>query len=277
MLAEVAFRGMVGDFSSRIEDLQSLSPSVLLDRLQDVFLGACRAGKLQAEEVLNMTCVVFATMDASGDSKIECREFMEACTNDGEISMQKMAQFFHRDESVRSWRKFLDDTHLVTSKAVRAANSRWSETVEADSRGAMESITENSVEYSSADVTLKSFAKEQTRQLKPPKDTADHRLECSLANLERRLQEQEKHCELALGLLRDALDQQLLTPRRHTRGECPKLSPLRQLFSPASASTSIGGVSSSDQGTLAQQYTLSTEARAVLSKQRTVAQQRSPE
>jgi len=277
MLAEVAFRGMVSDFSSNIEDLPHLSAEMLLSRLQDVFLAACRAGKLQAEEVVHMTSVVFGTMDCNTDGKVVCREFMEACTNDGEISMQKLVQFFHRSESGHSLRKFLDDTHLVTSKT--AEKDRYHLTIrpDADASSAIKSITENPVEDSSADVTDvnatslakvekvceddKAIGKEQTQQLKPPGDAADHRLECTVADLERRLQEQEQHCEQALGLLRDAFDRQVLTSWRRTRTECPMLSPRSQAFSAASASTAIGSMSSGDPRTLAQKYTLSRDTR----------------
>jgi len=117
MLAEVAFRGLVSDFSSHIDDLESLTPQLLLLRLQDVLSDVIRAGGLLGEEVVRMACSVFMTMDRNKNDSIECREFIESCTNDGEITMQRMARYFHNDDhKMHSLRKLLDDTHVVAQK-----------------------------------------------------------------------------------------------------------------------------------------------------------------
>ena len=119
MLAEVAFRGMVSDFSSCIEDLPSLRPSMLLGRLQDVFLDEFNVGELQVDELQKMTCVAFMSMDKDQSGKVGCREFIEACTNDGEITMQRMAKVFHISKAARSLHRFLDDTQMVASQTMR--------------------------------------------------------------------------------------------------------------------------------------------------------------
>merc|ERR1719215_1550977 len=83
MLAEVAFRGLVNDFSSSIEDLECLTPDLLLTRLMDVFMDVCQSGKLMPEEVVRMACVVFVTTTPAKSGLIGCREFIAACTDDG--------------------------------------------------------------------------------------------------------------------------------------------------------------------------------------------------
>merc|ERR1719215_1438025 len=83
MLGEVAFRGLLSNFSSPIEDLDCLTPQLLLSRLKDVFSDLCRTGKLQPEEIVRMAAVVFTTMDTDNSGAIGPHEFISACTDDG--------------------------------------------------------------------------------------------------------------------------------------------------------------------------------------------------
>jgi len=96
--------------------------------------------------------------------------------------------------------------------------------------------------------------KEQERLLEAPSDFAYLRLERTVAILEQQLREHEKHCEQALGHLKDTLELESLWSHRARSG--PLQSPHRQLF--AVASTAVGSVSSGYQGASAQQATLST-------------------
>merc|ERR1712129_35510 len=92
MLAEVAFRGLMGGkWDGRTWDLGSLTPRMLLTRLEDIFTGSEEMGE---EELKKMAGVIFTSMDQDNSGKIDCSEFIDSCTNDGEISLQQMANFF---------------------------------------------------------------------------------------------------------------------------------------------------------------------------------------
>jgi len=280
MLAEVAFRGLVGDYSNGIEQLQSLTLPLLLSRLQDLFLGQSRTGELKDEEIVRMACAVFVTMDTDSDGQIGCREFIESCTNDGELTMQRMAQFFHRDTGIRSLRRFLDDTHVVAHRVARKSEfyrSPTSTTVDSQElprriNSYMEQVSRantpnQSVVEGATDVPLDSAKISQvckdseatSNGEKRPCEAADGRLERALANLERRLQMQEDHCERALGVMREALDQEQLTswPRNHR--DCPMLIARAELHAAAPKTIDV------DKGSLAQQAAaaLSQEDHAV--------------
>merc|ERR1712129_15601 len=63
MLAEVAFRGLVGKWDGRTKDLGGLSPPMLLQRLEDIFEDVRSTGLLGQEELMKMASVVFTSMD----------------------------------------------------------------------------------------------------------------------------------------------------------------------------------------------------------------------
>merc|ERR550532_302680 len=92
---------------------------MILGRLQDVFLDVWRDGCLEGDELEKMTCVAFMSMDKDQSGKVGCREFIEACTNDGEITMQRMAKVFHKSRATHFLHRLLDDTQAVASRTVK--------------------------------------------------------------------------------------------------------------------------------------------------------------
>jgi len=236
MLAEVAFRGLVNDFSSSIEDLENLTPDLLLTRLMDVFMDVCQSGKLMPEEVVRMACVVFVTMDTDKSGLIGCREFIAACTDDGEITMQRMARYFHKDETaLKSLRMVLDDTHLVVdrtaspssffrsmSSALRDIDTPQPQKLkvdvdaminyverESDLDAIVKRATEKSTGHSVGSKQELDHAHDDLQRVVNRSDNVQHavdRLQHVVANLEDRLRAQEVHCEQALGQLRDVVD-----------------------------------------------------------------------
>merc|ERR1719433_459564 len=67
-----------------------------------------------------MATVVFTAMDTDGNRQIGCSEFIQACTNDGEISLHKMADFFSAKQPKQFLRRIFDDT----DQRAHVANSR---------------------------------------------------------------------------------------------------------------------------------------------------------
>merc|ERR1719195_342771 len=120
MLAEVAYRGLVRKWDGRTADLGCLSPHTLLQRLEEIFEADCRAGVLGQQELKKMATVVFTAMDTDGNRQIGCSEFIQACTNDGEISLHKMADFFSAKQPKQFLRRIFDDT----DQRAHVANSR---------------------------------------------------------------------------------------------------------------------------------------------------------
>merc|ERR1712176_1032088 len=89
---------------------------MLLKRLQDIFEEDCRTGVLGQQELRKMASVVLTSMDKDSNSKIGCSEFIQACTNDGEISLHRMADFFSAKQPKQFMRRLFDDTDLRASK-----------------------------------------------------------------------------------------------------------------------------------------------------------------
>merc|ERR1719215_2422717 len=96
LLAEVAFRGLVNNFTDRMTQLASLTPPLLYSRLADVF-----QGYLQSEQVLKLAAVVFHSMDKDNSDEISCKEFIHSSTDDGEISLSMMTRFFEEKTASR--------------------------------------------------------------------------------------------------------------------------------------------------------------------------------
>jgi hypothetical protein len=113
MIAEVAFRGMVGKWDGRTRDLCSLSPRMLHERLQDIFGEATHLGQT---ELMKMASVIFTSMDKDRSGQINCAEFIQSCTNDGEISLDRMAHFFDADQPKQFLRRLFDNTHREANK-----------------------------------------------------------------------------------------------------------------------------------------------------------------
>jgi len=114
MLAEVAFRGLLGDFQSALTELGGLRSTMLRRRLADIFMKHGNSGLLTPDEIDTMAAMVFHQMDKDDSGEICCNEFIEACTDDGEISLQMMAHFFDDKKNVSRMRHLLDST--VTEK-----------------------------------------------------------------------------------------------------------------------------------------------------------------
>jgi len=115
-LAEVAFRGLLNNFTDRMKDLGTVTPQVLLKRLERIF-----GESLREDELTGMAAVVFSSMDKDHNGEIGCREFIEASTHDGEIPISLMTRFFQVRHGARlgrlqemlqeMLREMLDDTH----------------------------------------------------------------------------------------------------------------------------------------------------------------------
>jgi len=84
LLAEVAFCGLVNNFTDRMTELVSVTPKLLLQRLEDIF-----RGHLQREEITKLAAVVFKSMDKNNSDEICCREFIQSSTDDGEINKHR--------------------------------------------------------------------------------------------------------------------------------------------------------------------------------------------
>jgi len=206
--------------------------------------------------------VVFRTMDTDMSGRIGCREFIEACTNDGEITMHRMARYFHKDDSAaQSLRKFFDDTEKV---AVRVAGSSaffgsvsgtledcdvdaragtpsrpaasgrpvtpgagviFSEASEKVARAIQDDVHQMVSQIAHQDQEASNLGRTQQPKPSPPSEVALHRLESIVANLESRLRAQEDSCEKALGLLRTVSDARVAS--WHT--PCPVLTPRTDL------------------------------------------------
>jgi len=221
MLGEVAFRGLLSNFSSPIEDLDCLTPQLLLSRLKDVFSDLCRTGKLQPEEIVRMAAVVFTTMDTDNSGAIGPHEFISACTDDGEITMQRMAKYFHKgaDSRFHSLRKYLDDTHLAAHRvSKKCAHFAAMSGVLPDGD---EDEAHQLPKASNLDLTMKSEQVDVDSVIVTRNMMTHGSVESIVANLEKRLQAQEEQCERALGLLRDVCEQQVLTSGM----ECPLRTP----------------------------------------------------
>jgi len=207
--------------------------------------------------------VVFRTMDTDMSGRIGCREFIEACTNDGEITMHRMAQYFHKDDlAVHSLRKFFDDTEKVATRTASAFFQNASGTLEDGDKDArdgtptrpatsgrpmtpdlqqladlmqqapekMARVIQDDVDQmvtriAHRDQEASNLERKQQPKPSPSSEVALHRLESIVANLERRLRAQEDNCEQTLGLLRSAFDARMAS----WNNPCPVMTPQTDL------------------------------------------------
>jgi len=102
MLAEVAFRGLIGGvWHGSATTLKHLTRTTLLRRLKDVFNEHILDGTLQEDELERMSAVIFSGMDTNKDGMVSCNEFIHTLTDDGEIDMRKMALMFDDNGELR--------------------------------------------------------------------------------------------------------------------------------------------------------------------------------
>merc|ERR1712038_1716156 len=83
---------------------------MLRRHLEDIFAEEGSCGLLEPEEVKTMAAVVFQQMDKNESGEIGCSEFIQACTDDGEISLKMMARFFDTDQKISRTARLLDST-----------------------------------------------------------------------------------------------------------------------------------------------------------------------
>jgi len=98
MLAEVAFRGLIGGiWQGSAVTLGGLTPSMLLSHMKEVFHDHMMDGTLPEEELRRMSAVIFDGMDKKKAGEISCTEFIHALTDDGNIDVCQMAKMFGTD------------------------------------------------------------------------------------------------------------------------------------------------------------------------------------
>eukprot|EP00419_Tripos_fusus_P000275 CAMPEP_0172692724 /NCGR_PEP_ID=MMETSP1074-20121228/25466_1 /TAXON_ID=2916 /ORGANISM="Ceratium fusus, Strain PA161109" /LENGTH=633 /DNA_ID=CAMNT_0013512989 /DNA_START=229 /DNA_END=2130 /DNA_ORIENTATION=- len=125
MLGEIAFRGLVGNWHSRMTDLSTLTPQIFHARLRDIFCDHSTSGDLLDEELEKMANVTFTVMDKDNDGVIGCSEFIDAVTESADINMQRLAMYYSnkQDQGLLSrLRRVFDDTHHVKERKSMAAN-----------------------------------------------------------------------------------------------------------------------------------------------------------
>jgi len=103
MLAEVAFRGLVGGvWQGNAASLHGLTPLMLYRHIKEVFQEHVADGTLQEEELYRMTAVIFRGMDPNNVGTISCNQFIHAVTDDGDMDIRKMAQMFGDDSEEKN-------------------------------------------------------------------------------------------------------------------------------------------------------------------------------
>jgi len=228
MLAEVAFRGLVCDFNSAMVELAGLRPAMLRRRLEDIFAEHGRSGLLQPEEINTMAAVVFHRMDKNASGEICCREFIQACTDDGEISLEMMAHFFDVDNDFSRMRGLLDSTVSEQRQSARLAKfiktcsedslqtvlSRMSEVAELSPRSVANHVSEKEVPHPMsnmlpevAELRCCSVADHALEKARQPVSNIIPEEVVSTPELVKRVQDLEWNCEQALRALRDAVVQ----------------------------------------------------------------------
>merc|ERR1719410_2984885 len=99
MLAEVAFRGLIGGiWQGSAVTLGGLTPSMLLSHMKEVFHDHMLDGTLPEEELRQMSAVIFDGMDKKKAGKITYTEFIHALTDDGDIDVRQMVGMFGNEK-----------------------------------------------------------------------------------------------------------------------------------------------------------------------------------
>jgi len=218
ILSEVAFRGLVGDFEAPTEELPGVTPKMFLNRLKDIFKDHYDAGILDAEELGKMCTVIFNVMDTAGTGKISCSEFIEACTDDCDIDMNRLAIFFDKDQKLGAIRWLLDDTHVVsksraklsclTTTDLQDVSSRCTPALEGSGEFDFEVTTSNWQMESKLDEQPAGEVSQEAQQQQQPRSSGwrnSHRAQGVEQDVENRIRALERYCEEALEALRAAV------------------------------------------------------------------------
>jgi len=268
LLAEVAYRGLVNNFTGHLNDLVSVTPPLLLERLEDLFRGL-----LTKEEIMRLATVVFKTMDEDNTDEIRATDFIKACTDDGEMALSTLTRFFHTEDSDRHFvlQRILDDTESLATTVVRENSTRLfnphknlddtplqtltpslpsiQEVVFSlpgkDEVGGEEHVTGKDPDHAE-DIALNKWREQIASHDEELQRLWDHQ-KYAVETLMRRMQEVELHSSRALGILREAV-------QAHEEGplpppvslECPSPSP-RSMDAATQASTPTGLSSWSSQ------------------------------
>merc|ERR1712061_835923 len=124
MLGEMAFRGLVSNWHSRMTELGTLTPQILHSRLCDIFHDHNSSGDLRDDEIKQMAHVTFMVMDTDKTGTISCREFIDAITESADINMQRLATYYSCKQGaglLGRVRRVLDDTQHVKERHTIAA------------------------------------------------------------------------------------------------------------------------------------------------------------
>jgi len=206
ILAEVAFRGLVGDWNNSRENLPGITPKMMFKRLQSIFQAQLDSGILDENELLKMTAVIFNLMDKDGGGRVCCGEFIEACTDDGELNLNRMAQFFDEDRKISYVRRFFDNTHKLSEMTHTNAISDT-----AMQEFTMEARAKTPHPERKLDERIE--AEESDEQHPPPKQHQVQQQqqhsgwghELAQEELRQRMHELEIYCEERLGVLKAAV------------------------------------------------------------------------
>jgi len=268
LLAEVAYRGLVNNFTGHLDDLVSVTPPLLLERLEDIFRGL-----LTKEEIMRLATVVFKTMDEDNTDEIRATDFIKACTDDGEMALSTLTRFFHTEASGRRFvlQRILDDTESRATTVARDFETRlftpnesfdyppiqtftpslpsYQEVVVRltgrDEVGDEEQVTGEDPDHAE-DIALNKCREQIASHEKELQRLWDHQKD-TVETLMRRMQEVELHASGALGILREAVQaHEDRSSPPHLSLECPSLSP-RTMDAATQASTPTARSSCSSQ------------------------------
>jgi len=126
IMAEMGFRGLVGDFTGSMSNLQGIDKRCLYNHLRDVFHDEISNGILQTHEVKKMALATFAHLDANKSGFVSCPEFIKGLTAEESISLLNAAKFFDEDQETGLMQRIMDDSmqrrhSIVAAFAVEVA------------------------------------------------------------------------------------------------------------------------------------------------------------
>jgi len=132
IMAEMGFRGLVGDFTGTMSNLQGIDKRCLYNHLCDVFHDEISDGLLQAHEVKKMALATFSHFDTDQSGFVSCPEFIKGLTAEDSISLLNAAKFFDEDQETGLMQRVMDDSmqrrhSIVASFAVEASKDEAEE------------------------------------------------------------------------------------------------------------------------------------------------------
>merc|ERR1712008_153143 len=168
-----------------------------------------------------------------------CSEFIQACTNDGEIPLHRMAHFFNAKQPKQFLRRLFDNTDKMATSVARsmtfsATKSKSFEHVDinsfvpptiSDAKAVMDidhivPDTGGACDESIVNTEMPRISREEMKDMPPSILAAHDNLaahESTLVRLERRMQELELHCEQALDVLRVRVEPLQMTVKQASR------------------------------------------------------------